>query len=112
MIFNFLIPCTLFIMYGQIKINYAHVTVANTPIGDEVVIHLDAKWLAKTKVSILCSSHPCKNGNSNSKMIELDLYTLLGFLKPVVDDISTENTKTKQSKPSSKKKVFLKGKKK
>tara|TARA_Y100000296_G_C5080684_1_gene209776 strand:+ start:329 stop:634 length:306 start_codon:yes stop_codon:yes gene_type:complete len=88
-------------MNGQLKVNYAHVSIAETPNGDEVVIHIDAKWLAKTKISLLCSSHP--SGVNGSLNIELDLYNLLRFKRPVLKQKKLKTTKTSRSKVSKKK---------
>jgi hypothetical protein len=97
-------------MNGQLKVNYAHVTIANCNGNDEVLIHIDAKWLEKTKVSIICSSYPDPGKASTSKMIELDLYKLFGFKSPLVPKISA--TKVSVSKPKKTKTVSPKGSKK
>ena len=88
-------------MNGQLKVNYAHVSITTTPNGDEVVIHIDAKWLAKTKISLLCSSHP--SGINGSLNVKLDLYNLLGFKRPVPQQKKLKTTKTSRSKASKKK---------
>jgi len=97
-------------MNGQLKVNYAHVTIANSNGNDEVLIHIDAKWLEKTKVSILCSSYPNSKGPSTSKMVELDLHKILGFISPRAQKISA--TKTNKSKSKTKPKSPRKSKKK
>ena len=92
-------------MNGQLKVNYAHVTIANCNGNDEVLIHVDAKWLEKTKVSIMCSSYPDPGKPSTSKMIELDLYEIFGFKSPRAQKLSaTKTSETKTTKPNKGKK--------